>query len=137
MQQDAPRVRDKKPLRSSLKATARPSPLPIASSSSSNTGASAHMPSFSLVAAAATASGSAPPHTPVTSPTRTENGKGKRKAEDVDTTPPDLKKATFVEPGAFHVFFCSQAFHYYVMPRPQHKLTIVFAACLAYRSFPA
>ena len=119
MQQDAPRVRDKKPLRSSLKATARPSPLPIASSSSSNTGASAHMPSFSLVAAAATASDSATPHTPVTSPTRPENGKGKRKAEDVDTTPPDSKKATFVEPGAFHVFFCSQAFYYYVMPRPQ------------------
>ena len=110
MQQDAPRVRDKKPLRSSLKATARPSPLPIASSSSSNTGASAHMPSFSLVAAAATASDGAPPHTPVTSPTRTENGKGKRKAEDVDTTPPDLKKATFVEPGAFHVFFLLTSF---------------------------
>ena len=105
MQQDAPRVRDKKPLRSSLKASARPSPLPIASSSSSNTGVSALMPSFSLVAAAATASDSASPHTPVTSPTRTENGKGKRKAEDVDITPPDSKKATFAVPGAFHVFF--------------------------------
>ena len=118
-QDDAPRVRDKKPLRSSLKASARPSPLPIASSSSSNTGTSTLKPSFSLVAAAATASDSATPRTPVTSPTRTENGKGKRKAEDVDTTPPDSKKATFVEPGAFHVFFCSKAFHYYVMPRPQ------------------
>ena len=110
MQQDAPRVRDKKPLRSSLKASARPSPLPIASASSSNTGVSALMPSFSLVAAAATASDSAPPHTPVTSHTRTENGKGKRKAEDVDTTPPDAKKATFVEPGAFHVFFLLECF---------------------------
>jgi len=113
MQQDAPRVRDKKPLRSSLKASARPSPLPIASSSSSsntNKDAAALMPSFSLVAAAATASDSASPHTPVTSPARTENTKvkGKRKAEDVDITPPDSKKATFAVPGVSHVFFHPQ-----------------------------
>ena len=109
MQQDVPRVRNKKPLRSSLKASARPSPLPIASSSSSNTNkdAAALMPSFSLVAAAATASDTASPHTPVTSPARTENAKvkGKRKAEDVDITPPDSKKATFAVPGVSHVFF--------------------------------
>jgi hypothetical protein len=106
MQQDAPRVRDKKPLRSSLKASTRPSPLPIASSSSSNTDTAALMPSFSLVAAAATASDSAPPHTPVQSPTRTENAKakGKRKAEDVDITPPDSKKATFAVPGVCPTF---------------------------------
>jgi hypothetical protein len=107
MQQDAPRVRDKKPLRSSLKASARPSPLPIASSSSSNANASTLMPSFSLVAAAATASDSGPARTPVSSPGRSEASKGKRKAEDVDTTPPDSKKATFVVPGAPHVFFHS------------------------------
>ena len=105
MQQDAPRVRDKKPLRSSLKAIARPSPTPIASSSSSNTATSALMPSFSLVAAAAAASDTAPHQTPLSSPDRSEASKGKRKAEDVDITPPDSKKATFAVPGAPHVFF--------------------------------
>ena len=105
MQQDAPRVPDKKPLRSSLKASARPSPTPIPSSSSSNTGASALMPSFSLVAAAAAASDTAPHQTPLSSPDRSETSKGKRKAEDVDITPPDSKKATFAVPGAPHVFF--------------------------------
>ena len=109
MQQDAPHTRDKKPLRSSLKASARPSPTPIASSSSSNAG-STLMPSFSLVAAVATASNNAPLHTPVSSPVRSETtkAKGKRKAEDVDITPPDSKKATFAVPavpGAPHVFF--------------------------------
>jgi hypothetical protein len=98
MQQDVPRVHDRKPLRSSLKATARP---PIASSSSSN---SVHMPSLSLVANVAT--DSAVPHTPVSSPGRSETAKGKRKAEDVDTTPPDSKKATFAVPGVYHVFSC-------------------------------
>jgi hypothetical protein len=106
MQQDAPRVPDKKPLRSSLKASARPSPTPIASASSSNTGASALMPSFSLVAAAAAAgSDTAPLQTPLSSPDRSETSKGKRKAEDVDITPPDSKKATFAVPGVPHVFF--------------------------------
>ena len=118
MSQDAPRVRDKKPLRSSLKASARPSPTPIASSSSSNTGASALMPSFSLVATAAAASDSAPPQTPLASPDRSETAKGKRKAEDVDTTPPDSKKATFAVPGAPHVFFLFHPRVDYVMPRP-------------------
>jgi hypothetical protein len=118
MQQDAdaPRVRDKKPLRSSLKASARPSPTPIASSSSSNTGASALMPSFSLVAAAA-ASDTAPHQTPLSSPDRSETSKGKRKAEDVDITPPDSKKATFAVPGAPHVFFSFHNCVDYVMPR--------------------
>ncbi|KAI0265564.1 hypothetical protein BC834DRAFT_824643 [Gloeopeniophorella convolvens] len=51
------------------------------------------MPSFSLVAAAA-ASDVAPPQTP----SRSDTAKGKRKAEDVDTTPPDPKKATFAVP---------------------------------------
>jgi hypothetical protein len=118
MPQDAPRVRDKKPLRSSLKASARPSPTPIASSSSSNADASALMPSFSLVAATAAASGTAPHQTPLSSPDRSETAKGKRKAEDVDITPPDSKKATFAVPGVSHVFFL---FHYrvdYVRPRP-------------------
>ena len=117
MPQDAPRVRDKKPLRSSLKASARPSPTPIASSSSSNADASALMPSFSLVAATAAASGTAPLQTPLSSPDRSETAKGKRKAEDVDITPPDSKKATFAVPGVSHVFFL---FHYrvdYVRPR--------------------
>jgi hypothetical protein len=100
MQQDVPRVHDRKPLRSSLKASARP---PIASSSSSNGGASAHMPSLSLVAA--TSPDGAVPHTPVSSPGRSETAKGKRKADDVDTTPPDPKKATFAVPGVPHVFF--------------------------------
>lgn len=99
MQQDAPRVRDKMPLRSSLKASARPSPTPIASSSS-NTGGSALMPSFSLVAAAAAASDTAPHQTPLSSPDRSETSKGKRKAEDVDITPPDSKKATFAVPAS-------------------------------------
>ena len=117
MQQDAPRVRDKKPLRSSLKASARPSPTPIASSSSSNTGSSALMPSFSLVAAAAAASDTAPHQTPVSSPGRSETSKGKRKAEDVDITPPDSKKATFAVPGAPHVFFLFHNRVDYVMPR--------------------
>ena len=99
MPQDAPRVRDKKPLRSSLKASARPSPTPIASSSS-NTGASDLMPSFSLVAAVATASDTALHQTPLSSPDRSETAKGKRKAEDVEITPPDSKKATFAVPGA-------------------------------------
>lgn len=115
MSQDAPRVRDKKPLRSSLKASARPPPIPIASSSSSSAGA-ALMPSFSLVAAAVAASDTAPHETPLSSPDRSETVKGKRKAEDVDTTPPDSKKATFAVPGAPHVFFL---FHHrvdYVMP---------------------
>jgi hypothetical protein len=118
MQQDAPRVHDKKPLRSSLKASARPSPTPIASSSSSNTGASALMPSFSLVAATAAASDPAPHQTPLSSSDRSETSKGKRKAEEVDITPPDSKKATFAVPGAPHVFFF--LFHnrvVYVMPR--------------------
>ena len=110
MQQDAPRVHDRKPLRSSLKASARP---PIASSSSSNGGASAHMASLSLVAAADTPSDGAVPQTPVSSPGRSETAKGKRKAEDVDTTPPDPKKATFAVPGVPHVFFL-----YYVMIFP-------------------
>jgi hypothetical protein len=105
MQEDAPRVRDKKPLRSSLKASTRPSPAPIASSSS-NTGTSPLMPSFSLVAAAAAASDDTATHqTPLSSPDRSETSKGKRKAEDVDITPPDSKKATFAVPGAPHVFF--------------------------------
>jgi hypothetical protein len=110
MQPDAPRVRDKKPLRSSLKASARPSPTPIASSSSSNAGASALMPSFSLVAAAAAASDTAPHQTPLSSPDRSETVNGKRKAEDVDITPPDSKKATFAVPGAPHVFFSFSTF---------------------------
>jgi hypothetical protein len=114
MQQDAPRVRDKKPLRSSLKASARPSPTPIASSSSSNTG-STLMPSFSLVAAVATASDGAPLQTPVSSPGRSEIAKGKRKAEDVDITPPDSKKATFAVPGASHVFSVYSLASYYVI----------------------
>lgn len=117
MQQDAPRVRDKKPLRSSLKASARPSPTPIASSSSPNTASSALMPSFSLVAAAAAASDTAPHQTPVSSPDRSETSKGKRKAEDVDITPPDSKKATFAVPGAPHVFFLFHNRVDYVMPR--------------------
>jgi hypothetical protein len=100
MQQDAPRVRDKKPLRSSLKASARPSPTPIASSSSSNAGTSALMPSFSLVAATVAASDTAPHQTPLSSPDRSETVNGKRKAEDVEITPPDGKKATFAVPGA-------------------------------------
>ena len=105
MQQDVPRVHDRKPLRSSLKASARP---PIASSSSSNGGASAHMPSLSLAAAnTATSSDGAVPQTPVSSPGRSETAKGKRKADDVDTTPPDPKKATFAVPGVPHVFFYS------------------------------
>ncbi|KAH9035879.1 hypothetical protein EDB85DRAFT_1862620 [Lactarius pseudohatsudake] len=97
MQQDVPRVHDRKPLRSSLKSSARP---PIASSSSSNGGASAPIPSLSLVAAAATASDGAVPRTPISSPGRSETAKGKRKAEDVDTTPPDPKKATFAVPAS-------------------------------------
>jgi len=117
MQQDAPRVRDKKPLRSSLKASARPSPTPIASSSSSNTGTSALMPSFSLVAAAAAASDIAPHQTPLSSPNRSETSKGKRKAEEVDITPPDSKKATFAVPGTPHVFFLFHLRVDYVMPR--------------------
>ena len=116
MQQDAPRVHDKKPLRSSLKASARPPPTPIASSSSSNTGASALMPSFSLVAATAAASDTAPHQTPLSSPDRSETSKGKRKAEDVDITPPDSKKATFAVPGAPHVFFLFHNCVVYVMP---------------------
>ena len=100
MPQDAPRVRDQKPLRSSLKASARPSPTPIASSSSPDTGASGLMPSFSLVAAVATASDTALHQTPLSSPDRSETAKGKRKAEDVEITPPDSKKATFAVPGA-------------------------------------
>ncbi|KAI9451106.1 hypothetical protein BJY52DRAFT_1191230 [Lactarius psammicola] len=91
----SPRVHDRKPLRSSLKASARP---PIASSSSSNGGASAHMPS--LVAAVATVDDGAVPRTPVSTPGRSETAKGKRKAEDVDTTPPDPKKATFAVPAS-------------------------------------
>lgn len=117
MQQDAPRVPDKKPLRSSLKASARPSPTPIASSSSSNTGSSALMPSFSLVAAAAAASDTALHQTPLSSPDRSETSKGKRKAEDVDITPPDSKKATFAVPGVPHVFFLFHNRVDYVMPR--------------------
>ncbi|KAF8470915.1 hypothetical protein DFH94DRAFT_204394 [Russula ochroleuca] len=100
MPHDAPRVRDQKPLRSSLKASARPSPTPIASSSSSSADASALMPSFSLVAAAAAASDTAPHQTPLSSPDRSETAKGKRKAEDVDITPPDSKKATFAVPAS-------------------------------------
>ena len=110
MQQDVPRVHDRKPLRSSLKSSARP---PIASSSSSNGGASAHMASLSLVAAVDTPTDGAVPRTPVSSPGRSETAKGKRKAEDVDTTPPDSKKATFAVPGVHHVFFL-----YYVMIFP-------------------
>ena len=102
MQQDVPRVQDRKPLRSSLKSSARP---PIASSSSSNAGASVHMPSLSLVAATGTSPDGAVPQTPVSSPGRSETAKGKRKADDVDTTPPDPKKATFAVPGVHHVFF--------------------------------
>ena len=117
MQQDAPRVQDKKPLRSSLKASARPSPTPIASSSSSNTGTSALMPSFSLVAATAAASDTAPQQTPLSSPDRSETSKGKRKAEEVDITPPDSKKATFAVPGGPHVFFLYHNRVVYVMPR--------------------
>ncbi|KAI0298148.1 hypothetical protein B0F90DRAFT_1632918 [Multifurca ochricompacta] len=56
------------------------------------------MPSFSLVAAVATTSNRSPPQTPVSSPGRSEIVKGKRKADDVDTTPPDSKKATFAVP---------------------------------------
>ena len=104
MQQDVPRVQDRKPLRSSLKSSARP---PIASSSSSNAGASVHMPSLSLVAATGTSPDGAVPQTPVSSPGRSETAKGKRKADDVDTTPPDPKKATFAVPGVHHVFFYS------------------------------
>ena len=111
MQQDVPRVHDRKPLRSSLKASARP---PIASSSSSNGGASTHMPS--LVAAVATSSDGAVPRTPVSSPGRSETAKGKRKAEDVDTTPPDPKKATFAVPGVPHVFFCHVLYYVMVLP---------------------
>ncbi|KAI9510008.1 hypothetical protein F5148DRAFT_667823 [Russula earlei] len=96
MQQNAPRVRDKKPLRSSLKASARPTP--IASTSSSNP--SALMPSISLVAGGATASDGVSPQTPVSSPGRSETARGKRKAEDVDITPPDSKKATFAVPAS-------------------------------------
>ena len=67
------------------------------------------MPSFSLVVAVATALDNAPLHTPVSSPGRSETAKaqGKRKAEDMDITPPDSKKATFTVPavpGAPHVF---------------------------------
>ena len=64
------------------------------------------MPSLSLVAATGTsAADGAVPHTPVSSPGRSETAKGKRKADDVDTTPPDPKKATFAVPGVPHVFF--------------------------------
>jgi hypothetical protein len=104
MQQDVPRVHDRKPLRSSLKATARP---PIASSSSSN---GAHM-----LAAVTTSSDGAVPRTPVSSPGRSEMAKGKRKAEDVDTTPPDPKKATFAVPGVPHVFFFSSLLYYVII----------------------
>ncbi|KAH9960965.1 hypothetical protein BGW80DRAFT_1182015 [Lactifluus volemus] len=60
------------------------------------------MPSFSLVAAVATASSDTAPAqtTPVSSPVRSEIAKGKRKADDVDITPPDSKKATFAVPAA-------------------------------------
>ncbi|KAF8258885.1 hypothetical protein EI94DRAFT_1619200 [Lactarius quietus] len=55
---------------------------------------------MSLVAGVATSSDGAVPQTPVSSPVRSETAKGKRKAEDVDTTPPDSKKATFAVPAS-------------------------------------
>jgi hypothetical protein len=61
------------------------------------------MPSLSLVAA--TSSDGLVPHSPISSPGRSETAKGKRKVDDVDTTPPDPKKATFAVPGVPHVFF--------------------------------
>ncbi|KAN0128651.1 hypothetical protein V8E53_013570, partial [Lactarius tabidus] len=55
---------------------------------------------YSLSLVAATSSDGAVPHTPVSSFGRSESAKGNRKADDVDTTPPDPKKATFAVPSS-------------------------------------
>jgi hypothetical protein len=64
------------------------------------------MPSLSTVAATtSTSSDGRVPQTRVSSPGRSETGKGKRRADDMDTTPPDPKKATFTVPGVPYVLF--------------------------------
>jgi hypothetical protein len=76
------------------------------------------MPSLSLVAGTtATSSDGAVPHTPVSSSGRSETTKGKRKADDVDTTPPDPKKATFAVPGVRHVLLLLILWYYYPLMR--------------------
>ena len=76
------------------------------------------MPSFSHVAAAAAASDTAPHQAPLLLPDHSETSKGKRKAEDIDITPPDSKKAMFAMPGVPHNFFFLFDNHLnYVMPR--------------------
>ncbi|KAI0060370.1 hypothetical protein BV25DRAFT_1871203 [Artomyces pyxidatus] len=103
-------VRVKKPLRSSLKTKGPLTPpsqkanSPVASSSKTTD----DVPVFSITAP--TPTDFASPHfsSPVTSstfetPVRSETSKGKRKAEEVDVTPPDHKtghKATFAIPEA-------------------------------------
>ena len=67
MQQDVPRVHDRKPLRSSLEYSAGP---PITSSSSSNRVAAVHLPSLSLIAATSSSADGAVPQTLVSSPGR-------------------------------------------------------------------
>ncbi|KAI0053989.1 hypothetical protein FA95DRAFT_1507464 [Auriscalpium vulgare] len=123
-----------KPLRSSLKAKAPLTPsrgtdAPVASTSkSANGGSRSPLPSFSLAAPSPTEFSS--PHfakvgpsafeTPVTTPTRSEASKGKRKADDLDVTPPDQKaahKATFAIPE----------------PRVSHKLSNTSRAPSSYK----
>src|SRR5882757_2671036 len=115
MQQDGTsRVLDKKPLRSSLKASARPSPIPIASTSSSGASSSAS-DTFSFTRWSRRQRHIQQHPTQDACVLARTLRDCKRKAEDVDITPPDSKTATFAVPGASHVF--SRLHSLYVMPR--------------------